>query len=410
MLRNLVNRLAGRYAYHDEAVIISCFYNPMNSPYRLKAFKIFYDSIKHLNHRIVECVIGEGKPQLPESEFITVVRTESLLWHKEALLNGMIPNLPGQFKYVFWVDADVLFTNRNWLVEGVERLTWSDIIQPFEYCVHLKKDQVKPDFNLEKAKPNCGTKSRHPQVWRSFCANHEDNYRVFRSLEYDVHGHVGFAWGARRELLEDCPLYDRALIGGADHIIAHAAVGQISHPCIEKAFKEDSKAIKEWSENFYTHCLMGVNYVKGDLYHIWHGDIEKRQYLKRIKDFTPTAKKITKKDKNGLYVSKGDSKYMRSYFANREVAPALINDGFVDSIMIGYMTNSSMMGTMMGGNPVGAIIGDMLNDSENQNQNEAAPEPFQNESAPDGGTNEVQQIEVENQQCEAHAASNENFS
>jgi hypothetical protein len=35
------------------------------------------------------------------------------------------------------------------------------------------------------------------------------------------------------------PLYDRALIGGADHIIAHAAAGQIPHSCITKSFTDN---------------------------------------------------------------------------------------------------------------------------------------------------------------------------
>ena len=47
---------ADKYHTHSEAVIVSCYFNPQNSPYRLKAFNIFYESIKHLNHSIIECV------------------------------------------------------------------------------------------------------------------------------------------------------------------------------------------------------------------------------------------------------------------------------------------------------------------------------------------------------------------
>ena len=121
-----VNR--GRYRCSSDAVIISCFYNPQNSPYRLLGFQKWYHSIKHLDHRIVECLIGDAKPQLPESEFITRVQTESLLWHKEALLNNIVKNLPEQYKYVFWVDADVLFVNQNWLVDSVEQLKTCRIV------------------------------------------------------------------------------------------------------------------------------------------------------------------------------------------------------------------------------------------------------------------------------------------
>lgn len=180
-LKNLfVNR--GRYKTHSEACIVSCFFNPQNSPYRLLAFQKWYHSIKHLNHRIVECLIGpDVKSQLPESPYITQVQADSLLFHKESLLNLAIADLHPEFKYVFWVDADVLFTNDNWLVEGVEQLQTANVIQPFEYCIHLNRNQIKPDFDVDafRATVNDPAK-RHKQLWRSFCANY-----VFDSHEHE---------------------------------------------------------------------------------------------------------------------------------------------------------------------------------------------------------------------------------
>lgn len=380
----------GKYKEHPEAIIISCFFNPQNSPYRLKAFKIWYDSIKHLNHQIVECVIGDSKPQLPENENITRIYTENLLWHKESLLNLMVTKLPARYKYVFWVDADVIFTNLNWLTRSVEEFkSGAAILQPFEYCVHLGQDETKPNFDYNKYKNACGTTARPKTMWRSFGANCATNKNLAASENYDNHGHVGFAWGARREVLEKCPLYDRALIGGADHIIAHAAMNQIPSECINKSFTENLDEVYEWSKKFYKVAKGRVGYVTGDLFHIWHGDIDKRQYLKRIKEFTPTTKAITKKDPNGLYVtSKGDDTYIKRYFAHREVPPKgkvynvgstkpytgtsqpVHNDGFLDSMMMGYMTDSTLMGTLYGGNPMGAMIGAGLRPNNNQNSSD----------------------------------------
>ena len=39
---------ANKYHTHSEAMIVSCFFNPQNSPYRIKAFKMWYESIKHI--------------------------------------------------------------------------------------------------------------------------------------------------------------------------------------------------------------------------------------------------------------------------------------------------------------------------------------------------------------------------
>jgi hypothetical protein len=309
-----------RYEGHPQAVILACYFNPQNSPYRFQAFQRFYQSIRHLNHEIVECVIGDGEPQLPQSPHIQVLRTPSLLWHKEGLINYLLARLPDHYRYVFWLDADILFTNPLWLVQSIAALQSNTIVQPFEYGIHLEQDERKPSFDLQVARQNCqDLDRRHPRVWRSFAANHALGQS--RVDNYDLHGHVGFAWGAHREVLTQVPLFDRALIGGADHIMAHASVGQIPHPCISKAFVENLEEVIAWSERFYAATEGRLGYVAGDLYHLWHGPLENRQYLQRIRDFAPRAQHIHECDQSGLYISNDDDDdaYMRAYFAQREV-------------------------------------------------------------------------------------------
>ncbi len=312
-----------RYRTDSRAVIVACFFNPQNNPYRLLAFRKWYRSICHLNYRIIECLIGEdAKTQLPKDDpYITRVTTDSLLWHKESLLNKAIKELPDKFEFVFWVDTDVLFTNLNWLTEGVQVLEEENIIQPFEYCIHLEKNQLEPNFDVDAYRDTVNfPPQRQPSMWRSFCANYTDDSQAARSTNYDQHGHVGFAWGARRQVLEECPLYDRGLIGGADHIIAHAAAGQINHECTVKGFVDNLDEVNDWSRRFYNVVEGKIGYVPGDLYHIWHGDLANRQYLKRIKEFTKEGKQITQRDQNGLHVATGKNAYMRRYYQQREVS------------------------------------------------------------------------------------------
>lgn len=371
-----------KYKTHSEAIVISCFFNPQNSPYRIKAFNHFYDSIKHLNHQIIECVIGDSKPQLPENENIKRVYTESLLWHKETLLNKIISELPKKYKYIFWVDADVIFTNQDWIIEAVDDFEnyGTNILQPFEYCVHLDKDELSPSFDTEDYKGFeviDDPKLKHPKMWKSFCSNFEIG--LSGDENYDRHGHVGFAWGAKREVLEKVPLYDRALIGGADHIIAHAAAGHFVqseigadrkvHPCIQKTFTDNIDEVTSWSKKFYSVVQGRISYVPGDLYHIWHGDIDKRQYFQRVKDFTSKTKSITIQDENGLYVTRDRDNiaYMQNYFKKREVSSG--DDGFLASMAIGYLTDSTIMGTALGGNMAGAMLGDMMNNSDETSNN-----------------------------------------
>ena len=414
----------GKYTTQEEAVIISCYYNTEKNPYRLDAFRKFYDSIKHLNHYIVECVIGDAEPELPVEPGIHIVRTQDVLWHKEALLNNIVADLPKEYKYVFWVDADIIFTNQNWMKEAVEKLQINSLVQLFEYCVHLDQGEDSPSFNMETAKSLASVPDkRNPAVWKSFASNWAQEKPEAKSENYDVHGHVGFAWGARRAVLDLCPLYDKALVGGADHIIAHAAVGQIPCSCITNSFTADIDAVNEWSKDFYQTVKGRLNYVSGDVYHIWHGDVAKREYLKRIKEFTPMAKTITEKDENGLYTTNDPTAkvYVKDYLSRREDTKNYVpqskkpvvatknlgskvtkttthtyassvgrgssygsgnnNGGYfnnnapqydaagnlIESAVLGYLTDSAIVGGMGGGSLIGGLIGQELRDSGNQN-------------------------------------------
>lgn len=445
-----------KYTNHPEAIVITCFFNPMNSPYRIKAFNQFYNSIKHLNHRVIECAIVNEDSQLNHfnNKNFSLVRSDSVLWHKESLLNKVIRDLPKKYKYVFWIDADVIFTNKNWLVDSVNKLKeGATIIQPFEYCIHLNQDEIKPSFDADEFRDTVSNpKYRHKQMWRSFSANYSDdterlrkyrNFEIYKnknvelnssSTNYDQHGHVGFAWGARREVLDKVHLYDKALIGGADHIIAHAAVGQIPHSCITNAFRDDLDNVLNWSSNFYAVTKGKLSYAKGDLYHIWHGDIDKRQYLKRVKDFTVQTKHISEKDSNGLYVAKkGQDTYVKKYLQHREVSPTVApythttnvthtscnysnhDDGFLQSMAMGYMTDSSLMGGLMGGNFLGGMIGAELRDSQNHTIDSAPA--FENhhhhtldvpQSIPTDGINAPQYVPDDNGTNSIHHTSNNN--
>ena len=334
MFNSIKNLFRSGYKYHPDAIIIACYFNPQRNEYRKKAFDQWYDSIKHLNHFILEAVPAGSVAELPDIYGkIEHVQVDQMLWHKETLLNRVIDRVieDGEFEYIFWLDTDIIFDNKNWLTLACHELQFHNVIQPFEYCFHLEKDYVpensqyfgeKIDSNISKEFIIHNAKSN--LLWRSFGANAKNNPKNAMSDNYDVHGHVGFAWGARTKYLRDIGgLYDKALIGGADHIMAHAFVGQIPCECIEKSFGYTDE-IRNWSDQAYTEngrmLLNGISYVKGNLFHIWHGDIEKREYYKRIKEFTPLSKNKVARNSEGFFQTSDPlvSTYFDNYLSYRE--------------------------------------------------------------------------------------------
>jgi len=337
MFNSIKNLFTSGYKNNSDAIIIACYFNPQRNEYRKKAFDKWYDSIKHLNHFVLEAVPNGSNAELPDlAGKIEHVQVEQMLWHKETLLNKIIQRVisEGKFKYIFWLDTDVIFDNKSWLIDACKELESYNVIQPFEYCFHLNRDQEPESTFYFKSKNliliDEWKEWAKDKVWRSFGANIKDNPKNAKSEDYDIHGHVGFAWGARTEYLKEIGgLFDKALIGGADHIMAHAFVGQIPCSCISKSFG-DLEEIKSWSylvegENlrmlkYPDRNKPLISYAKGNLFHIWHGDIQKREYYKRIKEFTPLSTGKVKRNESGFYQTQDSnvSNYFTDYLTKRE--------------------------------------------------------------------------------------------
>jgi hypothetical protein len=380
MINAIKNLFRKGYKSHPEAVLISCYYNPKNSPERLAAFNKFYPTIKHLNHRIIECIAPGVPEQLPNNPNIEKLRTTSTLWHKEQLLNRIVSQLPPHFRYVFWVDADVIFSNKNWMVEGVEALQSFNVVQCFEYCIHMEKGQMKPGYNVNDAKlainnaDAAGSPLTARRMWKGYASNYAQNNPNFHSQKYDIRGHVGFAWGAHKSILKLCPLYDRGLIGGGDGIIAYASTGQLETVSnVKEMFADVLQDVYSWGRKWQGVVRGKVGYIEGDLYHIWHGNVKDRQYYKRIKEFGPHLNQIAReneRDENGLYTTRDvqAKQYVSRYYDKRDRFSVDTDsddgDGFAESMAWGYITDDAALGTLIGGNPAGAIIGDMLNNSD----------------------------------------------
>ncbi len=282
----------GAYRRQDNAWIISCYFNSQKYQSRRHNFNVFYDQLQRsgVNFLIAECAFGADDFELPASKNIIRMRSKHPLWQKEAMLNNLVKRLP-PCEYVFWLDADVLFTNPDWLVEAVEVLKTKTICQPFSIAVRLEKDEAAPAFDVGANLAKIDSPNPRPAektLWRSFAYNFVENPLLANSPIFDVHGHTGFAWGARREILERVPLFDKAIAGTADHIIAHAAAGQIPNQCVERAFTDSKtkEAVYSWSRQFSAATGNKLDYVSGELWHLWHGDLENRQYLSRTRELS----------------------------------------------------------------------------------------------------------------------------
>ena len=189
------------------------------------------------------------------------------LWHKERLLNLLLASLPERFTKIVWLDADVLFEDPAWAPKTSALLDRCAVVQCFDQAVHLSRGAHEPradDLVLD----GYVAMARHPGA---------------------VHGETGFAWAIRRDALGVEGWYDRAILGGGDHLMAHVFAGAAtSHPCIMNLIGTAASAASfaSWRAQIRTRLLDRPDSVPGTLFHLWHGERAMRRYRERLEILT----------------------------------------------------------------------------------------------------------------------------
>lgn len=265
-----------RYASESKLCVITSYYNPCGYKSRRENYDLFARAMRRSGIQCitVECAFGDEPFELPDRPDVIQIRNETLLWQKERLLNLAASWLPRHYEYVAWVDCDVIFTNPNWARDTARLLKTHNIAQLFEVCTRLCQGNIR-----SKTSPNivmsCGAiVSRYPQL---ISCGH-----------FERHGHTGYGWAMRREIFDQVGLYEYAIGGTGDHYMAHAVYNDYGF-CIELAIKKDPKQLghlREWGERFHKAVKGKFTAVPGEILHLWHGDLENRNYAGRTQKIT----------------------------------------------------------------------------------------------------------------------------
>lgn len=256
--------------------VITCHFNPAGFAHRPRNYELFRARLAQQGVPVVtvECTFGGAPPTLPPAPDVLHVRARDVLWQKERLLNLALRAVPRWVPKIAWLDADVLLDDR-WAAETSALLERAPVAQPFARAVRLPPGAVVDDgVSVERFASFCHEVSRDPAL--------------AEQGSYDPHGHTGFAWAARRELLDACGLYEACVAGSADHVMAHAFGGGLESACISRIFGKNAaheRHFRAWAERVSEHVGgRRVAHVDGTLLHLWHGELRHRAYLERNRE------------------------------------------------------------------------------------------------------------------------------
>lgn len=248
--------------------VVTTYFNSESYASRRRNYDRFIHSLERggVPYQVVECAFGERPFDLPYSSQVIQRRSPAVLWQKERLLNSALSQLPESCSKVAWVDADVLFENPKWHLEASELLNRFPVVQLFDSVVRLPRGHTEFRGVGDASTGFAAECSRSPGCERD---------------GWFSHGHTGFAWAAQRGFLERCGLFDVCLSGSADHLMAHAFLGDFESRCIDHLIGlagPTYRAYVSWARTAFGETRGNVGYLRGAIYHLWHGDLEQRRY------------------------------------------------------------------------------------------------------------------------------------
>jgi hypothetical protein len=266
---------ASRYRVAPDVAVVSCYFNSHNYNSKRHVFQQFRNSMEESGVPLFigECAFGEQPFELPPSSTVFQFRARDVMWQKERLLNLTIDRVPDRYTKIAWIDADILFTNPNWLTDASERLDQYSVVQLFSHVLRLRPNETSYFGGGDRAHGFGFAYTALP---------------AFSRLPFSVHGRTGYGWAADRQLLTDVGLYDAAIMGGGDHLAAHAFTGAFSS-CLTGHFPSNSGYLdhfRGWAEALWSVALGRLGYVPGAALHLWHGERRNRRYAGRLRELS----------------------------------------------------------------------------------------------------------------------------
>lgn len=245
--------------------VILPYFNFCSSVRRRTLFVDFvkrYTSTKDVRLVVVECTNGTMPlPFMPHTFMHIKIESRDTLWIKESLINIGIERLPSCWRYVAWIDADVMFVNERWVQMTKEALETYDVVQCFHTAIHLgpSGDPIKQDKSFGYMHASSGT---------PYTKN--DKYGFW---------HPGFAWACHRDAYTRMGrLLDWAILGSGDRHMALALIGRVLDSAPGNVHTNYKTLLLSFQRSVQG---LRLGWVPGTIVHHWHGSLKDRKYKER---------------------------------------------------------------------------------------------------------------------------------
>jgi hypothetical protein len=265
----------------SDLAAITCFFSYAKNPYAVKRYKEFQENLHRQGVRLytVELAffdrdyllnpIVDWEPTYTHLPIYLKLRSNTVLWHKESLLNELVKKLPPHIKKVAWLDSDIFIQDDSWARRTSELLDEDKLVQIGSNFHFLKE-------NGEKERPSM----------RSIAYAYKNSPDKQCDFKYN---HVGLGWAANRDFFDKVGLFDYDVTGAGDTITYYSAGGLMDlkgTKWIRNVYQKKCPTILDhvtkYAEKSYSYTKGKVNYLDVDVRHMYHGPRGRRGYYSRM--------------------------------------------------------------------------------------------------------------------------------
>ena len=218
-----------------------------------------------------------------EAEILVRVRGGGVMWQKERLLDLALSRLPVACRHVAWVDCAVVLARADWPELALRALERHRLIQLFATARYLRRDCSEGPFAADAtyaSRTAIAVEVEAGSDPHDLLA--EGDHRAYASTT------PGFAWASARETIERCRFFDTCIVGGGDRAMIAATYGAFDHVIRRQRMTPAHAAqYRAWGEPFQAEIGDAVGSIPGDLFHFWHGSVEKRRMRERYDEIAP---------------------------------------------------------------------------------------------------------------------------
>lgn len=270
-------------------VAITSYYNPLDGIHRRMNYKTFR---RHLGIPLITVEWSQsGHFELgdQDADYLVQVTGGDLLWQKERLLNLGIDKARsiGADK-VAVLDSDVVFHNPHWHQVVAQTLETHDFIQCFDSVHYLPffDYQHLSHADLCNLSPEHTTQSLFDRINKGETLWHGGAQGLQNVALNNIRGNPGLATSIHLKRLAQWRFYEGNIVGGGDLAMAASLSGKTKE-LFETLVYTDShqRHLLKWAQS-QNPSRIRLGHANGRILHLWHGEIQDRQYRQRYSVLT----------------------------------------------------------------------------------------------------------------------------